>query len=167
MLKARRPFSRHSGQQQDPGPFRRFCREAGLYLIGGFGSTLTQAALFLLLRELLGSFAANLIAVATTTVLSTEFHRKITFSGADSAVNRRWIQNGLTFAFYASYNTLVLVGLHAIVDGPSPFLESATLTTFAVVGGISRFLLMRWWVFHRDAHPEPERGVRSASGDTE
>lgn len=124
-----------------------FWHQAVLYLTGGVASTLAQAGLFLVLREFIGAFPANLIAVAITTVASTEFHRRVTFAGSDSPAGRRWVQSGLTFSFYASYNSLVLLVLHALVNDPSPFTESATLTMFALLGGISRFLLMRWWVF--------------------
>lgn len=162
--KVRRPSSRHPRRdRQVPG--RRptgFWHQAGLYLTGGVASTLAQAGLFLLLREFLGALAANLIAVAVTTMASTEFHRQVTFAGSPSAASRRWVQSGLTFTFYASYNSVVLLVLTALVNDPSPFTESATLTAFAVLGGISRFLLMRWWVFLRSGHEGDAGGATGA-----
>ncbi|WP_158887763.1 GtrA family protein [Amycolatopsis anabasis] len=119
------------------------------YVLAGAVTTGLQAALFLAFRPMTGSTAANLLSVAITTILNTEFHRKVTFAGAPSAPARRHLQSVLTFLFYAGYGSAVLLALDAVATAPSATLEATVLATASALGGIARFALLRWWVFAR------------------
>ncbi len=115
--------------------------------VGGLG-TLTSALVFLTLRTWWDAVPANLVALVVSTLLSTEINRRFTFGAAQPA--HRWrvyAQNGGTVAFYACYGSVVLLVLAAFVDRPSPLLESATLAAASLLGGLVRFLVLRYWVF--------------------
>src|SRR5215217_397039 len=88
------------------------------YVAAGVVTTGLQAVLFLAIRGPLGSVAANLIALTITTLLNSEFHRRFTFASYPARATRLHLQSLLTFAFYASYGSLVLILLKAIVDQP-------------------------------------------------
>ncbi|PRX47210.1 putative flippase GtrA [Prauserella shujinwangii] len=139
-----------------PGTVRRPVpsgRSAGLgrhavwYVAAGAVTTLLQALLFLALREPLGSLVANLLAIAVTTVANTEFHRLVTFAGASTRPARESVQAMVAFAFYAGSGSLVLLMLHGLADSPSALLETVALGVTSAVGGIARFLVLRYWVF--------------------
>ncbi|MEC3973665.1 GtrA family protein [Amycolatopsis sp. H20-H5] len=124
---------------------------AAWYLVAGGVTTGLQAGLFLLLRPEFGSQIANLVAIALTTVGNTEFHRRVTFADRSSQAGKRHLQDLLTFLFYAAYGSIVLASLEALVDEPSALLETGTLLAASFVGGIARFVVLRWWVFARAA----------------
>ncbi|WP_091297168.1 GtrA family protein [Amycolatopsis xylanica] len=124
-------------------------RHAAWYVLAGVVTTAAQAVLFLVLRPELGSQAANLVAIAITTVGNTEFHRRVTFEGRRSKATKRHFQDLLTFCFYAGYGSLVLASLDVLVAQPSALLETAVLLAASLVGGIVRFAVLRWWVFAR------------------
>ncbi|MFE0025345.1 GtrA family protein [Amycolatopsis sp. NPDC059021] len=126
---------------------------AAWYVVAGAVTTGLQAALFLMLQPELGTQPANLVAIALTTLANTEFHRRITFAGRAGNARKRHLQNLLTFAFYAGYGSIVLAALDAFVDAPTAWEQTATLLAASVVGGVARFVLLRWWVF---AHPATE-----------
>ncbi|QRP44434.1 GtrA family protein [Amycolatopsis sp. FDAARGOS 1241] len=123
---------------------------AAWYLVAGAVTTGVQAVLFLVLRSELGSQWANLVAIAITTVGNTEFHRRVTFAGRASKAGQRHLQDLVTFAFYAGYGSLVLAGLGAVVSHPTAWEETVSLLAASFVGGLVRFVVLRWWVFaHR------------------
>lgn len=135
-----------------PGTRRRHHRlgeHLVLYVVAGGVTTAMQAGLFLLLRPWLDSVLANLVAIAVTTVVNTEFHRRVTFADSESTANRRRVQSLLTFAFYAGYGSVVLAILQSFVDAPSANLEAVVLAVASTLGGLARFVLLRWWVFTR------------------
>lgn len=127
--------------------YSELLRHALFYLAAGGASTLLQACLYLLLRATLGAQAANLVAIALTTIANTEFHRLVTFAGRKAKPARRHVQTVLTFAFYAGTGSVALAGLRAAVSTPTPATETALLVSVSTVGGIVRFLLLRSWVF--------------------
>lgn len=132
-----------------PRRHRELGRHALLYLVAGGATTLLQALLYLTARAPLGAYAANLVAIGITTVANTEFHRLVTFAGAEAAAARRHLQTVATFAFYACAGSTVLLVLHSTVEHPSPTLETALLVATTVAGGVARFLVLRTWVFRR------------------
>lgn len=91
--------------------------------------------------------AANVVALTLTTVGNTEFHRRITFARRPVSALRLHVQSLGTFTFYASYGSIVLVSLPAINGSPSATQEAFALAATSAVGGILRFVLLRWWVF--------------------
>ena len=122
---------------------------AAWYLLAGGITTGLQAVLFLALRPEFGSQWANLTAIALTTVGNTEFHRRVTFAGRQSNAGKRHLQDLLTFAFYAGYGSIVLAVVDSLVSDPTAWEETGTLLAASFVGGIARFVLLRWWVFAR------------------
>jgi putative flippase GtrA len=117
------------------------------YVVAGVVTTGLQELIFLATRPIFGSVAANVLAIAVTTLANTEFHRRVTFSGMHTSTLRLHLQSLGTFAFYAGYGSVVLVSLEAIVPSPSATLEAVVLAATSTLGGILRFVLLRWWVF--------------------
>ncbi|WP_435154893.1 GtrA family protein [Amycolatopsis sacchari] len=117
------------------------------YVVAGVVTTGLQELVFLAARPLVDSFAANVLAIGLTTIANTEFHRRVTFAHMKASVAKLHLQSAGTFAFYASYGSLVLVLLHWLVSSPSATLEAVVLAATSAVGGILRFVVLRWWVF--------------------
>jgi putative flippase GtrA len=122
-------------------------------LVGGLG-TVVNAAIFLTVRNGLDAVPANLVALVLSTAVSTEVNRRFTFGGGTAHRWRAQVQIGGTVLFYAFYSSAVLVVLELMVDDPSPVQESLAVATASLLGGIGRFLVMRYWVFDGPAlHP--------------
>ncbi|GAA5159275.1 MULTISPECIES: GtrA family protein [Amycolatopsis] len=117
------------------------------YVVAGVVTTGLQELVFLAARPFVDSFAANVLAIGLTTIANTEFHRRVTFAHMKASVAKLHLQSAGTFAFYASYGSLVLVLLHWLVGSPSATLEAVVLAATSAVGGILRFIVLRWWVF--------------------
>jgi putative flippase GtrA len=128
-------------------------RQSGWYVAAGAGATAVTAGLFLLLREPLGPFAANLTAIVITTVANTEFHRRVTFHAPHSPRRRQAAAVGVTVMFYASYSSTALFLLHLLVDSPTAAQQTTAIVSATLLGGIARFALLRVWVFS----PQPAR----------
>jgi putative flippase GtrA len=117
------------------------------YLVAGAATTGLQELIFLAARPVIQSVAANIVAIALTTVANTEFHRRVTFAHMQTSTLKLHLQSLGTFAFYAGYGSGVLVLLQAIVESPSATLEAVVLAVASTVGGALRFVVLRWWVF--------------------
>ena len=117
------------------------------YVVAGVVTTGLQELTFLRLRQLIGSVTANVVAIAITTVLNTEFQRRVTFAGSPTSALRLHLQSLGTFVFYAGYGSVVLLSLHALVPSPSATMEAIVLAATSTLGGILRFIVLRWWVF--------------------
>jgi putative flippase GtrA len=118
-----------------------------LYLVAGAVTTGLQELVFLAARPFIESVAANIVAIALTTLANTEFHRRVTFVHMRTSTVKLHLQSLGTFAFYAGYGSIVLVVLQAIVHSPSATLEAVVLAITSTIGGALRFLVLRWWVF--------------------
>jgi putative flippase GtrA len=132
------------------------------YAVAGGVGTVVNALVYLLLRNWWDLLPANLAALVVSTLVSTEVNRRFTFSGAEIHRWRKHIQTAGTVAFYAVYSSAVLLVLTAVVDTPTPLLESATVAAASVLGGALRFLILRFWVVDRDASGGPSFGERVA-----
>jgi putative flippase GtrA len=120
-------------------------------VIGGLG-TLVNAVAFLLLRTWLDAVPANLVALVLSTAVSTEANRRFTFGGAAVHRWRANVQNGGTVLFYAFYSSAVLLLLGMIDSSPTPLEETFAVAAASVLGGLCRFLVLRYWVFGGDEH---------------
>ncbi len=110
----------------------------------GTVSTMAYAALYLLLSEPMGSQAANLVAMLTTTVASTAGNRLFTFGvrGADGAVGHHLI--GLAvFGVGVGLTSGSLGALDAVVNEPGQTLGLVVLTAASAVAGLMRFWSLR------------------------
>jgi putative flippase GtrA len=117
------------------------------YVAAGAMTTVLQELIFLAARPVIDSVAANILAIALTTLANTEFHRRVTFAHMRASSAKLHLQSLGTFVFYAGYGSVVLVLLQAIVESPSATLEAVVLAVASTVGGVLRFVVLRWWVF--------------------
>ncbi|MBK1786484.1 GtrA family protein [Prauserella cavernicola] len=122
-------------------------RYALLYLAAGATTTGLQALVYLAARAPFDPQAANLVAIGLTTLLNTEFHRRITFANSESPPARRHLQTVLTFAYYAAAGSVALGALDALSGSPTRLEETTVLVATSLAGGICRFLVLRSWVF--------------------
>jgi putative flippase GtrA len=138
-----------------PPPFRErhpLARQLGRYVVAGGVGTGVNAGVYLLLRTGWdAAIAANLVALVVSTLVSTEVNRRFTFDGAHGHPWRAHVQTAGMVGFYAVYSSAVLLALAALVDDPTPLLESAVVSAASVLGGAGRFLLLRFWVFAGEA----------------
>lgn len=126
-------------------------RTLARYTVAGGVGTGVNALVFLLLRTGWDDvMAANLVAILVSTLVSTEVNRRFTFDAAPAHPWRAHAQTAGMIAFYAVYSSLVLLAVGALVDDPSPLLQSAAVAAAGVLGGAGRFLLLRFWVFADD-----------------
>ncbi|NIH87627.1 GtrA family protein [Amycolatopsis granulosa] len=117
------------------------------YTVAGALTTGLQEVLFLGTRPLLGALAANVLALALTTIANTEFQRRVTFAGSPASPLRVHLQSVGTFAFYAGYGSVVLLSLHLFTPAPSAAVQAVALALASALGGLARFAVLRWWVF--------------------
>jgi putative flippase GtrA len=120
--------------------------------VGALG-TGANAVFFLVLRLWWEALPANLVALVLSTLLSTEINRRFTFgSGPPAHPWRVYVQTGGTVVFYAFYSSAVLITLELIVDDPSPWLQTLVISAASALGGIGRYLVLRFWVFDEPVH---------------
>lgn len=143
---------------------RELLRQGAWYVGAGAAATLAHALLFVVLREPLGVFPANLLAIIVTTVTNTEFHHRVTFDARGSSRLRRLLAVVVTIAFYTGYTSAALHALQLAVPNPSADQQTATIVAAAMLFGVARFTLLRVWVFakgraERYAHGDPVPAV--------
>ncbi|NMH76962.1 GtrA family protein [Pseudonocardia xinjiangensis] len=126
-------------------------------VVGGLG-TLVNAAIFLLLRTWWDTVPANLTALVLSTVVSTEANRRFTFGGVEVHRLRSHVQSGGTVLFYAFYSSAVLMLLAEVIDSPIAWEQTLAVAVASVLGGLGRFLVLRYWVFGPDSHHEAQEG---------
>ena len=126
---------------------RPFRGQAFWFIVVGVVSTGLNAALYLLLRQWWDLVTANLIALAMSTVASSEANRLLTFAGISTTRSSLGTQSVLVFLFYGFYSTVTLWALHLVVADATPEAEAVTLLLVSSLGGIGRFLLLRLRVF--------------------
>ena len=110
--------------------------------VGGL-TTGINAVLYLLLRNILDTGPANLLSLLLTTLGSTAVHRRMVFTGMPVHRLRLHLQSAATLAFYCVSSAVALALLHLADDDPG------SVAAMSVFGGVSRFALLRLWVFQR------------------
>ena len=153
-----RPIEMPSLRRVDVRLHPTFVQLGRYALIGGIGTGL-NVALFLVARTWLSAVPANVLAIVLCTLVTTEANRRFTFHVGSSHRWRTILQNVGTMVFYAFYGSAVLLLLSAVVDSPTPLMESAAVAAASVLGGLARFSVMRLWEF------APAEGAMS-SADT-
>ncbi|MCH6164702.1 GtrA family protein [Pseudonocardia alaniniphila] len=131
-------------------------------VIGGLG-TLVNAVIFLLLRTWWDTIPANLVALVLSTVVSTEANRRFTFEGARVHWLRSHVQSGGTVLFYVFYSSAVLMLLAATIDSPTAWEQTVAVAVASVLGGLGRFLVLRYWVFEPEARDDSRSEGSAAS----
>jgi glycosyltransferase involved in cell wall biosynthesis len=136
----------------------------------GVVSTLAYVLLYLALRDWLASGAANAVALAVTAVANTAANRRLTFGvRGRNGLLRQHMLGVLVFMLALALTSGALAVLHALVPRPSHLLE-ATVLVFASAGAtLSRYALLRWWIFADAVTPEhrvatPSSGNRQVAG---
>lgn len=118
--------------------------------------TVISMTIFAGLRPLTGTQWANVISLVLSSILNTELNRRMSFG-----VNGRdlWWQDqrrGLWVMILALAMTSgSLWALHEISPNASIFVELAVIVLANVTSAVTRFLLLRYWIFRRVRHGSP------------
>lgn len=114
----------------------------------GVVSTLAHLLLFLLLRDPLGAYAANLVALLVTAVANTAANRRLTFGvrGRDGAAVQQF-QGLIVFGLGLALTTGALALLAAAAPGASAAVELAVLVAANALATLLRFVAFRSWIF--------------------
>ncbi|GAA1603757.1 glycosyltransferase [Kribbella hippodromi] len=117
-------------------------------VVGGL-STVTNLALYALLRHWWPLLTANLGALVLTTLLNTEANRRFTFAGTHTGPGRTRVhlQGLAVFGLYYLFTSAALLVLHVCAAAPSRLLELSVLLVSSGLGTAGRFLLLRRWIF--------------------
>jgi putative flippase GtrA len=129
-------------------PPQSLLRQAVRFAVIGVLSTLAYVLLFSALRTGIGVQAANFLALLITAVANTAANRRFTFGVRGGARLVRHHSEGLlVFGLALAMTSSALAGLHALGVTDYP-VELAVLMTANLVATITRFVLLRGWVFH-------------------
>jgi putative flippase GtrA len=119
----------------------------------GVISTVVDLGLFLLFRPLVGTMAANALALALCSIANMGANRRITFSDRAPFRRRDQLLGGL--AVFATSLALTSLALLAVA-GIGETSVTADLIAIVVANGAAalvRFVLLRAWVFRKNLHP--------------
>jgi putative flippase GtrA len=129
-------------------PPQSLLRQAVRFAVIGVLSTLAYVLLFSALRTGIGVQPANFLALLITAVANTAANRRFTFGVRGGARLVRHHSEGLlVFGLALAMTSSALAGLHALGVTDYP-VELAVLMTANLVATITRFVLLRGWVFH-------------------
>ncbi len=148
-----------AGQKQAPlGPLarERIEDDFGRHLVGfafvGVFSTVACLALFLLLREPLGTIWANVVAFTITSVINVWANRRYTFGHRGrSDRGHQYVGAAAVWAVGLALSTGALAVV--VANDGSLFVEVLALIGVWGVMALVRFTLLRSWVFRRRATP--------------
>lgn len=121
----------------------------------GFGlvaiiCTVVSMLIFAELRVPLGTQWANAISLVLCSVLNTELNRRISFGIRGTHLWWRDQRRGLWIMFLAlAITSGSLWGLAEIAPHAPIALELAVIVAGNVASAVSRFLIMRYWIFRR------------------
>jgi putative flippase GtrA len=129
-------------------------QSAGLGQLLRFGiigllSTAAYALVYWLLREFWSAPVANATALVLTGLANTAANRRLTFGVRGRRALARDHLGGLAALGIALLTTTAAIALlHALAPGAGRLAELAVLSTANVVATITRFLLLRAWIYH-------------------
>jgi putative flippase GtrA len=120
------------------------------FLLIGVISTLAYAVLYLLLRIGLGAGVSNAVALALTAIANTQANRRFTFGvrGRDGLLAQH-VAGALVYLLALALTDGALQLLQALAPAPSRALEVIVLVVASAVATISRYVVLRSWVFAR------------------
>ncbi len=123
--------------------FAQFAR----FVIVGVSSNGVYALLFVALASL-GSFTANLVGVAASTVLANELHRRHTFHAAGRVgwFQTQWEAGGLAL-IGLGLSTASLAAMHVLFPDAPTYVQVLVVIAVSGIFGAARFLALRGWVF--------------------
>ncbi|MFQ4147367.1 GtrA family protein [Arthrobacter sp. LAPM80] len=115
--------------------------------------TVISMTIFAGLRPMLGTQWANAISLVLCSVLNTELNRRISFGLRTRVMWWRDQRRGMWVMLLALVMTSgSLWLLHEVDPGASIMLELAVIVLGNVASAVTRFLLLRYWIFHRVRH---------------
>lgn len=135
------------GTRRDAAP--RLLRQALWFVVVGALTSVLNAAIYVVARQWCGPLVSNGVGLALSTAVSSEAHRRRTFSGIPARAGTLHAQSLLVFAFYFVCNNFAVHAVHLIIADATPRTESLALLAVSAAAGTGRFLLMRLWVFRR------------------
>ncbi|WP_433279610.1 glycosyltransferase [Pseudonocardia xinjiangensis] len=124
----------------------------------GVVSTLAYLVLYALLRDPLGAFGANLVALVVTAVANTAANRRLTFGVRSGAGATHQLQGLIVFGLGLVLTTAALAALAHWAPGASHTTELIVLVAANGAATILRFVAFRSWIFRsrRPATPTVE-----------
>jgi len=123
-------------------------RQAVRFAAIGVLSTLAYVALFTALRDGVGAQCANLLSLLITAIANTAANRRFTFAvRGPNRLARHHGEGLLVFGLALGITSTALAALHrfGITDR---FVELTVLMVANLAATVTRFLLLRGWVFH-------------------
>ncbi|MHA7176700.1 GtrA family protein [Arthrobacter sp. Sr24] len=124
----------------------------------GFGlvaiiCTVISMTIFAGLRPVTGTQWANVISLMLCSVLNTELNRRMSFGINSRHMWWRDHRRGLWVMMLALAMTSgSLLLLHRLAPGASIWVELAVIVLGNVASAVTRFLLLRYWIFRRARH---------------
>jgi len=117
-------------------------------VVGAF-CTAAYAALYWLFREVWAAPLANAVALVLTGLANTAVNRRLTFGVRGRRSLARDHVGGLAALGVALLTTsAAITGLQALFPEAGRLVELAVLTLANVVATVTRFLLLRAWIYH-------------------
>ncbi|MBO1413410.1 GtrA family protein [Streptomyces sp. FH025] len=140
---------RDTRHEEAAGP-RSVRRQLPSFVVIGVLSTLFYLGLFVALRAVTSSQAANLVALAVSAVANTAANRRFTFgiTGSDGAV-RHQLQGAVAFLIGLGLSSGALALLGVAVPHASRVVEVTGLVVANGLATVARFVLLKLWVFRK------------------
>jgi glycosyltransferase involved in cell wall biosynthesis len=140
--------------------------ETARYTSVGVVSTLVYLIFYLTLRNSLGMYGANALALALCTIGNTFAHVRFTFGKRSALQMRQAILAGSGgFVIGAAFTSLGL-GLGQFLGATSQMAEAAAILLGTVAGAVVRFVLLQAWIFRahtRSSTRSTATGVTAAA----
>ncbi|ROQ38340.1 GtrA-like protein [Frondihabitans sp. PhB188] len=128
-------------------------------------STAAYALLYLLFQHVVPAQAANFLALLVTTIANTAANRRFTFGVRGGGAVKHQAQGLIVFGIAWLITSGSLFGLHQVSHDASAHVELVVLTVANLVATVVRFVLLRVWVFRRQARPAPVISPRRVIDD--
>ena len=148
---------------EDESPYH-YHRQMGRYASVGILSTVAYLAVFLLLRNNLGMFAANLVAAGATATINTLAHTSFTFRTHEHGQMRQALVVGAcSFAVGIGLTSSTLAFTY-LIGRTSSLAEGIAILGGMVAASCVRFVLLREWAFRN--HTKLARSSVGESSET-
>ncbi|MFB9163178.1 GtrA family protein [Arthrobacter psychrochitiniphilus] len=118
--------------------------------------TVISMTIFAILRPTMGNQWANVISLVLCSFLNTELNRRMSFGVSGRHLWWRDQRRGIWVMLLALTMTSgSLWALHEIAPQASLVVVLAVIVLGNVASAVSRFLLLRYWIFRRVRHGNP------------
>lgn len=127
--------------------------------------TVISMTIFAALRPSLGTQWANVVSLVLCSVLNTELNRRMSFGAGGRHLWWQDQRRGLWVMVLALVMTSgSLWVLHEASPNASIVLELAVIVLGNVASAVTRFLLLRYWIFRRVRHGSPVKSNSEPQG---